>query len=230
MQMPADLVVYGMKGSPFVRKVQVCLLEKQLDFEMEGVSIFPPPDWFVEISPARRIPVLRDRSVGTEGVAGTIPDSSAICAYLERKHPEPALYPKDPFDHARALWFEEYGDSELAARIGGNLFRITVVQKLMGREPDLERARKTVNEDLPPLFDYLDGALSDGEYLVGGAFSIADVTVASMFVNFELAGATLDAARWPRLAAWRDRVHGRSSFVRCIEEERKLMPPPGWEL
>jgi hypothetical protein len=72
----ADLVIYGMEGSPLVRKVQVLL---------------------AEINPAKRIPVLRDRSVGAEGVLGTIPDSSAICAYLERKHPEPALYPKDAF-------------------------------------------------------------------------------------------------------------------------------------
>ena len=76
--MTTDLVVYGLKGSPFVRKVQVLLAEKGVDFEIEAVSPFPPPDWFVELNPARRIPVLRDRSVGTEGVAGTIPDSSAV--------------------------------------------------------------------------------------------------------------------------------------------------------
>jgi len=47
----------------------------------------------------RRIPVLRDTSVGEEGPPGTIPDSSAICAYVERKFPEPALYPSDAFEH-----------------------------------------------------------------------------------------------------------------------------------
>ena len=41
-------------------------------------------------------------------------DSSVICAYLERIHPMPALYPMDPVEYAKALWFEEYGDSELA--------------------------------------------------------------------------------------------------------------------
>ena len=39
----ADLVIYGIKGSPFVRKVQVLL---------------------AEINPAKRIPVPRDRSIG----------------------------------------------------------------------------------------------------------------------------------------------------------------------
>ena len=99
----ADLVIYGMKGSPFVRKVQVLLAEKGVDFELEGVNIFSAPAWFAAINPAKRIPVLCDRSVGTEGVLGTIPDSAAICAYLERKHPERALYPKDAFAYGRAL-------------------------------------------------------------------------------------------------------------------------------
>ena len=70
-----DLLIYGMKGSPFVRKVQVVLAEKGLPYDFEMASPFPAPDWFVAINPAKRIPVLRDRSVGAEGVAGTIPDS-----------------------------------------------------------------------------------------------------------------------------------------------------------
>jgi len=134
----ADLVIYGMKGSPFVRKVQVVLAEKGVPYEIEAVSIFPAPTWFTAINPARRIPVLRDRSVGAEGVAGTIPDSSAICAYLEQKHPRPALYPKQAFAHGRAIWFEEFADPELAGLIGLDLFRMTVVQRLLGQEPDWE--------------------------------------------------------------------------------------------
>jgi glutathione S-transferase len=91
----ADLVIYGMKNSPFVCKVQVLL---------------------AEINPAKRIPVLRDHSVGAEGVVGTIPDSPAICAYLECKHPEPALYLKDAFAYGRALWLEEYADIAVATQ------------------------------------------------------------------------------------------------------------------
>ena len=45
-----------------------------------------------------------------EGTTGTIPDSSAICAYIERKHPEPPCYPSDAFDYGRALWIEEYAE------------------------------------------------------------------------------------------------------------------------
>lgn len=228
--MPPDLVILGLKGSPFVRKVQVFLAEKGLEYDLEAVSPFPPPDWFVEINPAKRIPVLRDRSVGAEGEAGTLPDSSSICAYIERKHPEPALYPKAPFDYGRALWLEEFLDSEVANLVGLGLFRPMVMVKLMGKEPDVERARKTVNEKLPPHFDYLERQIGDSGFFVGGALSIADIAVATQFVNYYHAGAKLDGSRWPRLADFVARMHSRPSFASCIEDERKILPPSEIEL
>ena len=87
------ITIYGMAASPFVRKVRVALAEKGLDYTLDQVNIFPPPDWFVEISPAKRIPVMRDTSVAEDF---TLPDSGTICAYLERQYPDTALYPADP--------------------------------------------------------------------------------------------------------------------------------------
>ena len=222
--MATDLLIYGMKGSPFVRKVQVLLAEKGVPYDFEMASPFPAPDWFAEISPAKRIPVLRDRSIGTEGAAGTLPDSSVICAYLERKHPEPPMYPRADFDHARALWFEEYADSELAMRIGLGLFRPMVMARMFGKDPDVATARKTVREQLPPLFDYLETSIAGRRWLVGDALGIADIGVATQFVNFLHAGARIDAARWPALAAWIDGVLARPSFAACIAEERRFIP------
>jgi glutathione S-transferase len=228
--MGADLVVMGLKGSPFVRKVEVVLAEKGIEYEMEMVSPFPPSPEYLAINPAGRIPTLRDRSVGTEGAAGTIPDSSSICAYLERKHPEPALYPKQPFEFARALWIEEYCDSDLANRVGMGLFRPLVMSQLMKQEPDVERARKTLSEDLPPFFDYFEAQLGDQDFLIGGAFSIADIALATQFGNFVLAGATVDADRWPKLAAYVERMHARPSFAACLGAERKILPASKVEL
>lgn len=228
--MANDLLIYGMKGSPFVRKVQVLLAEKAVPYDFEMASPFPAPDWLAEISPAKRIPVLRDRSIGSEGVAGTIPDSSAICAYLERKHPEPAMYPREDFAYARALWFEEYADSELAMRVGMGLFRPMVMARMFGKEPDVATARKTVHEHLPPLFDYLEKSLAGRAWLVGDALGIADIAIATQFVNFHHAGARIDAARWPVLASWLEGVLARPSFAACIAQERKFIPPSDVEL
>ena len=116
-----DLVIYGMDGSPFVRNVQVLLAEKGVDFDVRGVNIFPAPEWFAEINPAKRIPVPRDRSIGD-------------------------------------------------------------------------------------------------------AFSIADIAVATQFVNLRFVGGSVDAARWPKLAAYALRMHARPSFAASIEDESRLFP------
>ncbi len=122
------------------------------------------------------------------------------------------------------MWFEEYADSELASRVGLGLFRPLVMAKLFGKEPDVERARKTLREELPPVFDYLETSIANRQFLVGDTFGIADISVASQFVNFNHTGATLDGSRWPSLAAYVERMLARPSFAACVEAERKLLP------
>ncbi|MDH3686022.1 MAG: glutathione S-transferase family protein [Myxococcales bacterium] len=207
-----SIILYGAPLSPFVRKVDVCLREKGAEFELESVNIMPMPDWFKEISPARRIPVLRDTDHGKEGTPGTIPDSSAICAYLERKFPEPALVPADPYACGRALWLEEYADTELIGQIGMGIFRPIMFARFQGKEPDVATAKKTYAEGLPRPLDYLENEIGDGEYFVGEALSLADVSVACMIVQLELVAGPLDAERWPRLSALVERLKARPSF------------------
>lgn len=214
------LIVYGGSLSPFVRKVCVVMAEKGVDFTVENVNPFAPPPEFLAISPLKRIPVLRDTD---QPEPNTLSDSSVICDYIENKFPNPPLYPKDPFLRARALWYEEYADSILAQTIGPGLFFQRVVKKMMKQQPDEAVCASTMSEKLPPLFDYLEKEVGDRQYLVGDAFSIADVTVGTMLVNFEHAGETVDARRWPKLAGYAKRLHERPSFKGFIEKERSLV-------
>ena len=169
----ADLVIYGSPVSPFVRKAAAVCIEKGVDFELESVNVFDPPDWFREISPMKRIPVLRDRSIAEEGIPGTIADSSAICGYIEKKHPDVPMYPAEPYAYGRALWIEEYADSHLAATGGLGIFRAVFFNMMQGKEPDVETTRETWAEKMPPILTYLDSALGDGEFYAGETLSIA---------------------------------------------------------
>jgi glutathione S-transferase len=67
-------------------------------------------------------------------------------------------------------------------------------------------------------------APADGFFF--GAFSIADVSVATFFRNAAFAGVTIDAARWPRTAALVERAVARDSFRRLHPfEETSLRTP-----
>ena len=218
-----SLILYGAPLSPFVRKADALLREKGATFELESVNIMPMPDWFKEISPARRIPVLRDTDIGKEGPLGTIPDSSAICAYIEQKFPEPAFYPDDPYDRGRAVWLEEYCDTELAGPLGLGIFRPIQFNRFMGKEPDIEAAKKTYAEKLSRPLDYLENEIGDGGFLIGGALSIADVSLACQLAQLELIAGPLDAARWPGVAGLVERLTQRESFQPCLAICRKIV-------
>lgn len=73
----ANYVLYGTPLSPLVRNVEAVLSYIGEDYDFENNNIMDMPDWFVEISPAKRIPVLQDRSIGEKGIPGTTADSSA---------------------------------------------------------------------------------------------------------------------------------------------------------
>lgn len=223
----ADLAIYGSPVSPFVRKVAAVCLEKGAEFAIEPVDVFNPPEWFVDISPARLIPVLRDRSIATQGIKGTIADSSAIAAYLEKKHAEPTLYPAEAYAHGRALFVEEYADNALARATGLGIFRPIFFAVTQGKEPDLETARTSWSEKLPPVFDYLERSLDGAQYFVGDSLTIADITVACTLMQATLVAQTpLD--KWPSLANHIDRMSERPSiagpFAKANGFIRKALP------
>src|SRR4030095_15176457 len=104
--MRAPVRIIGRYVSPYVRKVLVVLDLKGIPFEIDPIIPFMGDDRFSRLSPVRRIPVLIDDRV-------TLPDSSVICQYLEDRYPEPALYPRDVADRARARWLEEFAGTRM---------------------------------------------------------------------------------------------------------------------
>ncbi len=217
-------VLYGVSPSPFVRKVRGALSEKGIEYELEAVMPGNTTERFRAISPLGKIPVYQDGDF-------TLPDSSVICAYLERTHPDPALYPTEAREYGRALWYEEYADTKLVEVIGP-IFSQRVLQTIIFKQPcDEAIVERQLATLIPPVFDYLEqeleqqleqeleGEMRDDRWLVGDSFGIADLSIGSMFVSLRHAKESVDHARWPRLGAYVDRVHARPSLAALIAEE-----------
>ena len=211
-----SLVVLGASVSPFVRKVRTFLAEKGIAYEHDPVNPFSPPAGWREVSPLGKIPALRDGD-------RTLADSSVICAYLERRFPNPALYPSDHFEYARALWFEEFMDGGFTSIAGPKVFMPLVLAPLLGGKPVDPAAEKAAEEavakDLSPLWEYLERELGEREYFVGTRLSIADVAIACPHVNLRHAGVAPERRRFPRLRSFLDRMLGRPSLKAIVDEE-----------
>lgn len=210
--------LFGANVSPFVRKCRAYLAEKGIAYEYESVNPFQPPSFYRQISPLGKIPALLD---GDRPIA----DSTAICIYLERCNPTPALYPADNYEYAHALWLEEYIDSGMMPVAGAGVFRPLVLGPVAMNQPLTkaikEDALEVVENQIGPMWDYLERQLGGNEFFVGNRLSIADIAVASAHVNLWHAGVEPDAAHWPKLAAYLPRMWSRPSFAALIAEEDK---------
>ncbi len=209
--------IYGSALSPFVRKACVFLEEKQLPFDMTTIVVgAKQPEEFKEVSPLGKIPAFRD---GDRGFS----DSSVICAYLERKHPTPALYPEDDFEYARALWFEEYADTALLAAIVPVFFERIIGPARLNKETDEAVVQKAIQKKQPRVFDYLESQLEGRRFFAGESFSIADLSVATFFPSLFFAGESLDEDRWPNLKRHVDETLARPSFEKWLAAAEELL-------
>jgi glutathione S-transferase len=216
------LKIYGVPVSVHTRKAIVAAIAKGLPHEIVPVVPVipdnPPPDWR-RLSPTGKIPAIVDGDF-------TLFDSAAICAYLERLRPEPALYPGDPRGHARALAMEQYAGT-LFREIVHPLFHETFVNpKVRGVATDQRRIDAVLADAVPEIFGYLDSAAGDG-FLVGGALSIADIAVASNLVTYQYIGYDPYRARFPRLATLFDRVVRQPPFREALRREQAVAESMG---
>jgi glutathione S-transferase len=206
------LVIHGVPFSAHTRKVIIVAREKKLPYHLVPVVPLQPPAGWTELSPLGLIPALVDGET-------TLADSSVIAMYLERKFPALPIYPADPAQYGRALWIEEFVDSGLAMHVlRGVLMQKVFAPKFLNLPPDQALIDKSVNELIPPRLDYLEKSLHD-EWFAGVTFSVADVAVASILINYHYAGLVLDKGRYPGLCAFLDRALTRESFRRAFEAE-----------
>lgn len=207
------ITVYGASLSPFVRKVRVALIEKGLDYEHVQVDPFRPPENYRELSPFGRIPALRDGD-------NLMADSAVICTYLEAQYPQVPLSYRDPALQARVQWFEKFGDAELAPVTTFGVFGNRVIKKLLGNPCDDAHVATCLETRLPPLLDYLEANAPKDGFIVGDRLTIADIAIATQFVNLGFASETIDATRWPLSAAYVSRILARPSFAPLAAQEQ----------
>jgi glutathione S-transferase len=183
-----------------------------------------------------------------------IGDSTRIIEALEREWPEPALYPADPDERRRALELEDFFDEHCAHELRRVLFNPMLRHpELMAEATGTDRRRGgAVMKPVFPLvsravrmkygvkpgpvaegrvkvmaaFDRLEAELGPDGYLVGGSFSVADLTAAAILSPLvmppEFPYHQIDAARWPDEAKeFRDSVAGRPAFEWVLEMYRR---------
>ena len=217
------LKIYGVPISVHTRKVIIAAIEKKLPFENDPVIPFNPPAGWDKLSPTGKIPVVTIDDF-------ELADSSVICAYLEQTHPEPALYPLEAKDRARALWLEEYCDSTLFRDVVHGLFFQNVIRpKILQQPTDRAAVDAILTQALPKVFGYLESQMTDG-WLVGRSLGIADIALACNLVNYHYLGYRIDAARYPKLERTFKRLCQHPSIATALRTEQPVAKNMGLDV
>jgi glutathione S-transferase len=210
------MIVYGSSLSPFVRKVLAFAAEKGIEVELKPSGLGNKDPEFLEASPFGKMPGLRDGDFA-------ISDSSAIVTYLDAVKPDPNLIPTEPKARARTIWFDEFSDTILFACGGKMFFNRIVAPRFLGQPGDEEVAARAECDELPPLLDYLERVIPESGFLVEDRLTLADIAVASPFVNLQHLGVALDPARWPKLKSYVEAILVRPSFAPWVAKETAFL-------
>lgn len=210
-------ILYGVSPSPFVRKAMLAHAHKNIPYELKMTIPNSDDEEFRQASPTGKIPGYKT----DDGVA--FADSSVIIAYLERISGDNALYPEKASDYAQALWFEEWGDSELMSVTGALYFQRVVGPIFFKHETDLNRVDEIITNLIPKVFELLESRLTEQDWLIGNNLSIADITIGSCLVNLVLADYKIEQSGWPKLYSYNERFLALPIVQAQIANEKSVL-------
>lgn len=173
------------KLCPYVQKAVLTLLHKGIDFDIEYIDLMNPPDWFKQISPLGKVPVVQ---IGDQ----IIFESSVIVEYLDEAYGEP-LHPADLVLKAQNRSWMEFGNECLM-----NGFNLIVT-------PDADGFNEQITAMLNKL-DRIENTLSGTPFFNGESVSLVDLSFAPLFQRLSFLEPYIpqlkDAARHPKVTNW----------------------------
>jgi glutathione S-transferase len=193
------VLLYNNQDSGNCYKVRLICAQLGIPLELRELDVVDRsnrPEVLGHLNPALRVPVL----VLDDG--RPLVESNAIVGYLAEGTP---YVFQDPYDRARMLgwqFFEQYEiEPNIAVARFLKLFKVSAGDEFIaGRQSGGQRA-----------LEALERGLADREWLVGGRYSIADISLFAYTHVAHEGGFDLDP--YPAIRAWIDRVAAQPGHI-----------------
>ena len=178
---------------------------KEVEFEVTYVNLRDKPDWFLEISPHGKVPVLK---VDDE----ILFESNAIAEYLDETV-EPRLHPEDAIKRARNRAWTDFVPDFSAA-----LNKIGYAKSKEAMEDGLAAAPKAISR--------LEGALAkersnEGPYFNGDNLCLVDAAYAPFLQRFAIVEDILNTGLlndYPLVQAWSDALLANNTVTGAVPD------------
>jgi glutathione S-transferase len=199
--MAAPLKLISHKLCPYVQRAVIALTEKGVPFERIDIDLANKPDWFLEMSPLGKTPVL---------LVGDVPifESAVILEYLEETQAGP-LHPADALARAEHRAWIEFGSAVLNDIAGFYAARDEATFKVKTAQLEQKFARLEARLEASPWFDDQN-------------FSLVDAVFGPVFRYFDAFDEIADfgiLAGKPKLARWRTALAARASVRAAVRPD-----------
>lgn len=183
---------------PYVQRAAIALMEKGVTFKRVDVDLSNKPDWFLELSPLGKTPLLK---IGGNAVF----ESAVILEYLEETQPNP-LHAKEPLERADQRSWIEFSSAVLNDIAG-----------FYGAADSIAFDAKV--SALSRKFARLEQRLDTGPYVAGRNFSLVDAAFGPVFRYFDVfdqIGDFLILEGKPKTASLRSNLAARPSVQSAV--------------
>jgi glutathione S-transferase len=183
-----SLELISFKTCPFVQRTVITLGYKDVAHKITFIDLANPPEWFLELSPLGKVPVLK--------VDGEVLFESAVINEYVDEITGGELQPKDPLTRAKNRAWIEYAS---------NMLGTGYMMKLAQDKESYEKYRSELLSQL----QRIENQLADGPWFNGDQFSLADTAFAPLFMHDAVADyrfSVIDAESLPKVSAWSKRL------------------------
>ncbi|KLN59155.1 hypothetical protein WH96_19220 [Kiloniella spongiae] len=149
---------------PYVQRAIIILDEKQIPHNRTYIDLANKPDWFKEISPLGKVPLLQTEQ-------GVLFESAVIGEYLDEVTTG-SLHPKNAFEKARHRSWIEFGSTILAAIAG------------FYSAPDHQSFQEK-RAVIASKFEQLETQLGETDYFASDDFQFIDAVYGPIFRYFD---------------------------------------------
>ncbi|WP_406855833.1 glutathione S-transferase N-terminal domain-containing protein [Alsobacter sp. KACC 23698] len=215
---PERLQLYSVP-TPNGVKVSIMLEEIGLPYEAHAINIGQNETWtpeFLSLNPNGKIPAIIDPD-GPGGKPLGLFESGAILLYLAEKSGQ--LLPVDPalrYETIQWVFWQMGGLGPMFGQLG-------YFHKFAGREIEDKRPLERYRAESQRLLGVLENRLAGRTWIMGEAFTIADVSILGWvrnLIGFYGAGDLVDYGSLSHVPAWLERCLARPAV------ERGLNIPP----
>ena len=183
------------KLCPYVQRSVILLKEKGVDYDIEYIDVYNPPEWFLALSPTGKVPILQVEDT-------VLFESAVINEYIDEVY-TPALHPADPIKKAQnRAWIE------FASAMYMDTFNIMMATD----KESSDKAIESMNKNLTGL----DKAMEKSPWFNGEILSLVDISAAPLFTRLEFykQHCSLDLLKdFPNLQAWSSGLLARQSVI-----------------